>query len=424
MNRYERIIRRLRQPIDVRRAFARIARRTEFLIIVVGVGLRLFNYVQNRPYWLDEQSLASSLVGCPILSFAAPLANTQLVSPGFLAVERVVSTILGDSRPAMRLYPLVCGIASIFWFREVASRCLSARAALIALTLFTFSSDLIYYSTELKQYSGDVAIGLVCTSAALVASERLSASRAAFLLATAALAPWFSHPSAFMIAGLGATLAVGKLLEKRWKEATFVAAAGAVAGLSFLGSYVLSMMLLDSRPKMWAFWDFAFLRLPPRSRSDLSILGFQLSEALVNPLDMIFSLMPVISAMFVSIMIGAGVVVLAGRKPATLAMIVLPILLTAFASGARRYPFHGRLLLFLVPSIDLLVAAGADALGRRTGRTFLARTLVVLVLAQPILSAANLQFSPPVRSFNRYGDFHEAVFSAPDEKPKELIHPK
>ena len=63
-------------------------------------------------------------------------------------------------------------------------------------------------------------------------------------------------------------------------------------------------------------------------------------------------------------------------------MLIAPILFTVVASALRQYPFHGRLLLFLIPSVQLLVGEGAAAL---TGRGGAIATFVfgVFLLAQP-----------------------------------------
>ena len=50
-----------------------------------------------------------------------------------------------------------------------------------------------------------------------------------------------------------------------------------------------------------------------------------------------------------------------------------PVLITLLASALHQYPFHGRLLLFLVPTIHLLVGEGAATLGRPGGAVLVDR---------------------------------------------------
>ncbi len=62
-------------------------------------------------------------------------------------------------------------------FARLARRILPPRPALIALVLFAFSDDLIYYSSELKPYSLDLAVGLAISLAAFDALGKPASGR-------------------------------------------------------------------------------------------------------------------------------------------------------------------------------------------------------------------------------------------------------
>ena len=105
-----------------------------------------------------RRSLFRNLVGLPVFDFTTPLTEYQLAPPGFLVVERAMVRL-----PLTRCGPpgsfrFVCGIASMFLMRSVARRYRLARAVPIAVGLFALDDWLIYYSTELKQYSSDIAV--------------------------------------------------------------------------------------------------------------------------------------------------------------------------------------------------------------------------------------------------------------------------
>ena len=152
--------------------------------------------------------------GKPILDFSQPLTGDQLAPFGFLIAQRALVTALGASRYVARLIPLASGIVALGLFSVLARRILPRRAALVALVLFAFSDDLIYYSSEMKPYSLDLAVGLAVTLAALAAvgNRRLRTCRVAVMAIAAVLAPWCSFPSAFVVAGCGATLILTSLL--------------------------------------------------------------------------------------------------------------------------------------------------------------------------------------------------------------------
>src|SRR5262249_53913452 len=101
------------RPID--RELTRLWRLTldrfEYVVIALGILLRLLTYWEDREFWLDELFLWGNIAGTPILEFSQPLAGDQLAPVGFLITERAVVRLLGQSTRVGRIVPLVCGIA-------------------------------------------------------------------------------------------------------------------------------------------------------------------------------------------------------------------------------------------------------------------------------------------------------------------------
>jgi hypothetical protein len=93
-------------------------------------------------------------------------------------------------------------------------------------------------------------------------------------------------------------------------------------------------------------------------------------------------------------------------------LLVVPIALAIIASVARRYPFHGRLMLELVPALLLLIAAGTEAMGRqfpaRSGIVY--KTLLFALLTFPCWDACASNLTRRNRDFNPHGDLHDNVF--------------
>ena len=76
----------------------------------------------------------------------------------------------------------------------------------------------------------------------------------------------------------------------------------------------------------------------------------------------------------------------------------------------HRYPFHGRLLLFLAPSVYLLVAEGAAAVSRPGGGK-LTFAVGAFLLAQPVLDACwyrVIQKRHHAR-YDSHGDLHPDI---------------
>ena len=87
-------------------------------------------------------------------------------------------------------------------------------------------------------------------------------------------------------------------------------------------------------------------------------------------------------------------------------MLALPILFALLAACLRLYPFHGRLVLFLVPSLLLLIAEGADWFRETFGGGVIWAFLLATLLLFPSLGAFD-QLVEPRRSRGisaRFGD--------------------
>src|SRR4051812_3786422 len=210
----------LRREVDFRPALAAISRRRSEVILGLGVLFRVVQYLANRPYWMDEASLEGNITRERLTDVLGVLSHTQLAPPGFLVVEWAAYRTLGDNPFALRLFPLLCGIASLFLFLGVARHVLRPRSVWIAVALFAVSDDLIYFSSELKQYSTDVAAGLMCT---LLGMEMLARpetrGRVGAFGAVGAMVVWFSHPSVFVLAGVGTVLLASGVAGRGWKGA-------------------------------------------------------------------------------------------------------------------------------------------------------------------------------------------------------------
>jgi hypothetical protein len=84
-----------------------------------------------------------------------------------------------------------------------------------------------------------------------------------------------------------------------------------------------------------------------------------------------------------------GVLDLAKRKPGVLALLLAPLGATLLASALQRYPFEGRLLLFAVPAVLAVVAAGAIYVRRLTGpASGVGALLVGMLLLHPLYQAS------------------------------------
>ena len=142
-----------------------------WLAVAVGVILRVWEYRDFRPLYLDENALLENIAGRAIFDFSHVLAQDQMAPPGFLVIERLLVHMPLDVRVTGRFFPLLCGIATVFLMRSAARRYLDRRAVPLAVGLLALGDHLLYYSSEIKQYSCDLMMAL---AALLLAGPRPS----------------------------------------------------------------------------------------------------------------------------------------------------------------------------------------------------------------------------------------------------------
>ncbi|WP_254053553.1 hypothetical protein [Singulisphaera sp. GP187] len=376
-------------------------------ILFLGVLARVAQFLANRRNWLDEDSLAQNIVTKHFLELFGPLSGAQLAPPGFLGVEWGLFRLLGDRSIVLKIFPMLCGVASLFLFVRVAQRSLRPNAVAIALGLFAVSDDLIYFASELKQYSTDVAMVLLCDLLALelIASPATRLRLARFTV-VGAVVVWFSHPVAFVLAGLGLVLIGAALRAGEWKRSLILAAMSLVWALSFAGVYVISNEQLGHRGTMWEFWAFAFPPRPLTASGGAEWLIRSVLYLFANPIEIPTPLGRTLSALlwFGCFLAGIASFLRRGANQA-LGMLVAPGLITLIASCLHLYPFHGRLLLFLVPALLLLIAEGVAWVVELAGSRAFRVVLLGGIFLFPTLQATYHLFEPRERTdFNPRGD--------------------
>jgi hypothetical protein len=369
-------------------------------LVGLGIGLRVAEYGRDREAYRDEKSLLLSIRNIPLFQFNAPLAEYQVAPPGFLVAERVVGRWLGSSLGTLRLVPLAFGIAALILFPAVARHYVEPRAALLATALFAVSDQAIYYASELKPYASDVAL----TLAAFLFADRPTPRRLVVLGLLGVVATWFSFPSAFVLAAIGPTL----ILRSWWlgtkRLALMSLAMSLIWALSFAASYHVAESVTNRDPFLRTWWHFAFIPIPPRTLADCERIGWQVANVLINPVGLSTPLGSIGTALLGLGLSLIGAIALGSRRPDRLAILTLPALAVLAASGLRAYPFHGRLLLFLVPSALLIVSEGSAVLTRRTWRPLLIPLAAFLLLRPTFDLTSHFLINPIIREFDSHGD--------------------
>jgi hypothetical protein len=361
--------------------------------MILGIFLRVWQYLAERSLWLDEAFLAHNIRARGFGELAGPLDWSQAAPPAFLWAEKLSTVLFGPTERAMRLLPLLCGCAAMVGFTLLARRCLRPVAAVVAVALFASHDSLIYYSSEVKQYSTDVLAAV----ALLWVAERCRASRlsAGWVLAYAVLGAvtiWFSHAAIFVVAGVGAALALVAAREGDWAGLGRLVAAGTVPAGSLSVLYSVSLRHLAHSEFLQDYWASAFLPFPPRGWADVRQSLRLFYELVSRPGELHPA--PLGAAV---VLLGIGVL---GRgRRAHLAIWLAPAALLAVAAALGKYPMGGRLALFLVPALLLLVGAGIGWVVESRARWAAAAGWIAaaVLVAVPLWRDARLVMHPRMR---------------------------
>lgn len=378
--------------------------------VATGVVARLVRYFDARSLWNDEAGLALNVWSRDASALLGPLDYGQSAPYGFLLLERLALVVLGPAELALRSIPLLASLAALPLFWHVARVLLPARDARVALLLFATCEPLVFYASELKQYSLDVLVVLGLLALGLrTARAALDARSALCFGAAGAGALWLSHPAAFVCAALGIGLAVRELRRGRPGAVPWLVTIAALQAASFALLYGLQLQPALDHPYLREFWSGAFAPMPPVSLADWAWYPRTLAGFFVDPVGL-----PPWWLALPAALVGAWR--LAVSKPLALWWLIGPLALALVASmlelyplrtwppvelGARLFPFAGRLWLFAVPAVLLLVAHGIAALGGLGRRGDLAIAVALIGVAGLSLRqlVVNVWAPPTVQEF-------------------------
>jgi 4-amino-4-deoxy-L-arabinose transferase-like glycosyltransferase len=366
-------------------------RRAHALLVAIaaaiGIALRIREYVANRALWLDESFLSLNIIDQSVTGLFGRLGFNQAAPPGFLVFERLAVEAFGRSEYALRLFPLICGIASIFLFLHIVRTLLTPVPQLIAMALFSVSEGLIYYSAEVKQYSTDVAASLLLLAAALaLRSSLLPKWWAACWVVAGFAALALSYVAAFILIAVVIALVMPRALRRPWHDrrpldlAVVLWLAGVAVALAYAHPRISDVVA-----------SYPSFPVGTQIRTAAGAVG----TAVGYPAGGVTG-----SFKYVVALIGlAGFAVFVRRHREAAALVGVPALLLVFAAALHAYPILPRTVLFLLPFVAIVLAEGIGALASTmpSRRRLLVILLALAVCAVPATYAVKHFIAPQGR---------------------------
>jgi hypothetical protein len=347
-------------------------------IILLGTALRLRQYLLNRSLWADEASLAVNLVTRNFSGLTRLLDYHQAAPVGFLFIEKLFIVIFGNHDYIMRLFPLFAGILATYLIYKIA-RASFGNFGLFAVSILSISWWLVYYSSELKQYSSDVMVALLLVYLAInCLKEDVQARNFLALGIVGAVLIWISHPSVFIMVGIGLVLVLEKFTRKAYAPWTWILAIGIGWLASFGLEYLVSLRHIVADEYLIDYWRKAYLPTPLWSDR-----GWY-KDTFYSFVFFVFYRGDDLMAALTLALSGIGALSLLIRDRKIALLVISPFVVAVIASALQRYPLKNRFMLFLVPFALLLMAEGFRAIYRLLAKwrpDFAALFSGILVLA-------------------------------------------
>ncbi|MCB0587253.1 MAG: hypothetical protein KDD06_18275 [Phaeodactylibacter sp.] len=345
--------------------------------LAAGTILRCWYYLDARSLFLDEANLALNISELPYHGFFAPLGYDQYAPPLFLVCSKGTTWLLGNHEWALRLWPLVGGIAMLLTFYHLTRKLQLAPAICwFPIAMLALSPFLLRFGTEFKQYSTDSALALLLIALALQLPPEKTTFRHFLLWPIAGgISLWFSMPAAFVLAGVGAYYLYGFIRLKNGKAVLAFCSVGIVWLLSFAVFY-FSILKAGTQREVLLNYHAAYF-------FPLRLWEAEAWKQLGNILNGLLS--PVLGFTAIGLATGSGLLAwgayrLGKNNTGALLLAAVPIVASFAASAFQLFSLIPRVSLFLMPLFLLLAAYGASEVWLRSNLYLRVGLFALLVL--------------------------------------------
>jgi len=351
----------------IRRFF--LSEKIIYFIIAIGIILYLRQYLNDRCLWHDEAKISLDIIRLPVSSFLhQPLPYHNQAAPlGFLIIERLLVSIMGTGEYALRLYPFIAGVISLWLFYRMILIYLKAEFVALGLLIFVITPSLVYYASEVKPYYSDVFFVLI--SYVVIAEfclKELDWNKTWMVGALGALIIWFSFPVIFVLGGIGTAIFLATMFQgnhrKLWKVSIFI-----FCWLtSFVFYYAVILHNIVQVKSSEEFWQSGYI-----SFTDIRIWLDVFIDILRYPVGSGSYLLLAPIVFFI------GLYSFFKESKDKFSILSFPLFFVFIASGLHRYSCKDRLALFILPIILIIILKGIEKISVTFGKL---RIITVILL--------------------------------------------
>jgi hypothetical protein len=320
----------------------------DVLVVVALLGLlavvQPLSYLMHQSFWLDEAWVAS-LARAPWSQLGALTSSTPI---GWLLLVRWAPGLHAE---ALRVVPLAFAAATVVtayvFCAQLGSSTRTERRVRAAVAgLVVVIAPLSLGRNDLKQYTADAFFALALLALASRVEAECNRRRLAQLTVIAAVAPFFSTVSAFVVAAVFGGLVMVSLRRGRDERLARLLGAAACAAV-VIGAFFIAFVLPHTNRALRAYWASYYLPAAP----------LQLVQAMWQRLDALSVAFGMPALVLLALFVTGCAALVRLCRPAVAASVALLWLEMVALGLAHRYPFLDRRTSHFLLVMTLVVGA-------------------------------------------------------------------
>jgi hypothetical protein len=322
--------------------------------ILVGGLLRLLLFFSDDSLWRDEASLLMGLYSVSNSDLFSELPFGQR-SPFALALlwKSMMENIIGTTY-IMRLPSLAAGIAQLFVFTLTIKKLFKPNnyQVNLAIWIVAVSPNLILFSNQIKPYIFDVLCStiLIALSLPFFLRKQVHVKQSILLILASWASLFFSYPCSFVVGGI----CLGLLFDYGFRRLPLLLTLS-------IGTFVILIFIFiesgETSEYLSDFWKSCY---PEASIWWwLRALGHTLFFGLSSPTFLSTKeLLLIFGWLFFPLCALGAMNLWKMKKIGLLCSLLFPSVICLAASFLHKYPYGGRLILFMMPQYVVLLSLG------------------------------------------------------------------
>jgi hypothetical protein len=322
------------------------------IIIILGIVLRLKLLFFNDSFWLDTCKMASNLYE-PYSGLFKPLQYFVVSPPFFSCISKLFlnifwhNNIIETKEFILRIFPFLCSVLSLPLFLVLTEKMFHNKYLnSVCLFWLSFNFFSVYYSQEFKQYSCELLFTIILTLIFWsINLKNISWKKLLCYSGIISLSIWFSFTAIFIIAAgfLSVFIEILKTREVNIKKLILFIIPIIFSIVLFYFIYFIPAYRNDTYGYMINFWNnivpgfipFSdFIVMFPEKLKDFVYTGVNIN---------------------ILVFLGINILILFKNKNCkTITCILFPVILSVIVSLLGIYPFHRRLIMYLLPILIIL----------------------------------------------------------------------